>query len=189
MAKLILVKHALPEITPGVISHRWVLSAEGRDRCAWLADELKAQGVQRLYSSLEPKALETAALAAVGLGLEVRPRRDLQENDRTGLGFAPPDELKERMRRFFEKPRDLIVGEETADAALRRFEAAVRAAAAEAPDQTIAIVTHGTVLTLLAARYNPIRAFEFWEALTLPACVALDAATFGLAGPVGMFPA
>ena len=189
MAKLILVKHAPPEITPEVISHRWVLSAEGRDRCAWLAEELKAQGVQRLYSSLEPKALETAALAAVGLGLEVRPRRDLHENDRTGLSFASSDALKQRMRRFFEAPQDLIVGEETADAALRRFEASVRAIVAEAPEQAIAIVTHGTVLTLLAAKYNPIRAFDFWEALTLPSHVALDGATLGFAGPVGRFPA
>jgi len=124
----------------------------------------------------------------VRLGLEVRPRPGLHENDRTGLGFGPLDELKQRMRRFFDAPSDLIVGEETADAALQRFEAGVRAAAAEAADQTIAIVTHGTVLTLLAARYNPIEAFEFWEALTLPSYVALDAATFRFAGPVGGFP-
>lgn len=189
MAKLILVKHAPPEITPGVISHRWVLSAEGRDRCTWLATELKAQGVGRLYSSLEPKALETAALAAVKLGLEVRPRRDLHENDRAGLGFGPLDALKQRMRRFFEAPSELIVGQESADAALQRFEAAVRAATAEAPDQTIAIVTHGAVLTLLAASYNPINAFEFWEALTPPSWAPLDPATFRFAGAVGTFPA
>ena len=189
MAKLVLVKHAPPEITPGVVAHRWVLSAEGRDRCAWLADELRAQGVSKLYSSLEPKALETAALAAMGMGLEVRPRRDLHENDRTGLAFGPVRGLTQRMRRFFEAPFELIVGEETAHAALERFESAVRAAAAEAPDQTIAIVTHGTVLTLLTAKYNPIAAFEFWEALTLPSYVALNAATFTLDGTISKFPA
>ena len=189
MAKLILVKHAPPEIRPGVISHRWVLSAEGRDRCAWLANAFRAHGVARLYSSLEPKALETAALAGAPLGLEVCPRRDLHENDRTGLAFGSLDALKQRMRRFFEAPSELIVGEETADAALRRFEAAVRAAAAEAPDQTIAIVTHGTVLTLLTAKYNPVTAFEFWEALTPPSWVPLDPATFRFAGAVGTFPA
>jgi broad specificity phosphatase PhoE len=189
MAKLILVRHAPPQVTPGVISPRWVLSAEGRERCGWLADMIAEHGATRVYSSLEPKALETAALVGVRLGLDVRPRRDLHENDRTGLDFGPLEVLKDRIRRFFEAPAELIIGKETADAALRRFEAAVRAIAADAADQTSAVVTHGAVLTLLAARYNPIEAFEFWESLTAPAYVALDAATFRFAGPVGGFPA
>ena len=189
MAKLVLVKHAPPEITPAVISHRWVLSQEGRDRCEWLAAELGAQGVTQLYSSLEPKALETAALVAVRLGLEVRPRLGLQENDRTGLGFGALRELKRRMRQFFEAPSGLVVGAETAEAALERFEAAVRALVSEAGGQTVAVVTHGTVLTLLTARYNPIAPFGFWDSLALPSYVVLDAASFKLDGGVHNFPA
>ena len=188
MAKLVLVKHASPQITPEVSSHRWVLSEEGRDRCEWLAAELRAQGVTRLYSSLEPKALETAALVSIRLGVEVRPRRDLHENDRTGLGFGALGDLKRRMRQFFETPSDLVVGAETAEAALTRFEAAVRALASEAGDQTIAVVTHGTVLTLLVAKYNPIAPFDFWDSLALPSYVVMDAASFKLAGPVHNFP-
>jgi broad specificity phosphatase PhoE len=88
MAKLLLVKHAPPEIAPQVVSHRWVLSEEGRHRCAWLAEELNAQGITRLYSSLEPKALETAAIVAVRLGLALEPRSNLHESDRTGLGSS-----------------------------------------------------------------------------------------------------
>ena len=189
MATLILVKHAPPEVRPEVASPRWVLSAEGRARCGWLAAELAAQGVTRLYSSLEPKALETAALVGLDLGLEVRPRRDLNENDRTGLAFGTADELKQTIRRFFEAPSALVMGEETADAALARFETALRAVIVEAPDETVAVVAHGTVLTLLVARYNDVDAFEFWEALTLPACVVLDAANFRIEGAVRTYPA
>lgn len=181
MAKLILVRHAPPQIEPDVAPPRWVLSAEGRRRCAWLAGELAALGVARLYSSLEPKALETAALTAVRLGLEVGPRRDLHENDRAGLAFGPLDVLKARIRRFFDEPSNLVMGQETAEAALRRFETAVRALAAETQDRTAAVVTHGTVLTLLVARRNRVEPFAFWEALTAPSLVVLDPADFGLA--------
>jgi broad specificity phosphatase PhoE len=182
MAKLVLVKHAPPQIDDNVASHRWVLSEAGRDRCDWLASQLADQGVTRLYASLEPKALETAALVGERLGLEVRPRRDLHENDRTGLGFLPMDELRARIGRFFDEPSTLVIGTETAEVAGRRFEAAVRALLAEAGDQTAAVVTHGTVLTTLVARYNPVEAFAFWDSLTLPSLVVLDGASFRLDG-------
>lgn len=189
MAKLILVKHAPPEITPDVISHRWVLSAEGRHRCDWLAAELGAQGVTRLYSSLEPKALETAALVAIRLGLDLRPRRDLQENDRIGVAFGSPDALKQRMQRFFAEPSEQVVGQESAYAALNRFEAAIRVLTAESLDRTVAVVTHGTVLSLLVAKHNPIAPFDFWNGLALPSYVVLDAADFRLDGAARNFPA
>lgn len=188
MAKLILIKHAPPQITPDVASPRWVLSEEGRQRCAWLADELAAQGVTRLYASLEPKALETAALVAVRLGLEVRPRPGLQENDRTGLGFPALEDLHRRIEAFFAAPAELLMGRETAEAALSRFETALRALLAEAPDETRAVVTHGTVLTLLLARYNPVEPFAFWSALTTPSYVVLNGADFRLDGAARTFP-
>ncbi len=187
MVKLVLVKHAPPEIIPSMASPRWVLSEDGRGRCDWLAAQLADLGVIQLYASLEPKALETAALVGVRLGLEVRPRRDLHENDRTGLGFGPLDQLRARIPRFLEEPATLVMGRETAEAAGRRFETAVRALLVEAGDPTIAVITHGTVLTTLVARYNPIEPFAFWDSLTVPSCVSLDAATFRLDGPVRAF--
>ena len=109
MAKLVLAKHAPPEISPEVSSARWVLSEEGRLRCDWLTDQLVAQGVSRLYTSLEPKTLETAALVAVRSGLVLEPRPNLHENDRTGLGFRTQDELEQCIREFFDRPDKLII--------------------------------------------------------------------------------
>jgi broad specificity phosphatase PhoE len=187
MAKLILVKHALPVIAPDTPSPRWVLSDEGRERCGWLAGELEAHGVERLCCSLEPKALETAALVGVRLGLAVSPREGLQENDRTGLAFSTADELRDRIRRLFALPDERVMGREAAREALERFSSAVRAAIAEAPDRTTAIVAHGTVTTLLVMAHNPIEPFAFWERLGLPSYVVLDAADFRLTGPAVNF--
>jgi broad specificity phosphatase PhoE len=188
MTKLILVKHAPPVIAPDVASPRWVLSEQGRERCAWLASELAGQGVTHIYSSLEPKALETAAQTAVRLGLEVRPRLDLHENDRAGLGFVSAETLRGRFQRFFDAPLELVMGNETASAAFRRFETAIRKLLAEAPDQTAAVVAHGTVLTLLATKHNPVPPFDFWSSLTLPSYVVLCVADFRLEGAMHNFP-
>jgi hypothetical protein len=47
-SKIILAKHSPPAIVPEVISHRWVLSKEGGQRCDWLAGEFVAHRVRRL---------------------------------------------------------------------------------------------------------------------------------------------
>lgn len=174
MGRLILVRHAAPEIQPGVSSDRWVLSPPGRESCRWLVAELRGQNVQRLYASLEPKALETAALTAVELGLGVRPRRDLHENDRTGLGFGPFTEMEQRMRRFFDEPDVLVVGRETAAAAHGRFDAAVRAIADESAGEVVAVVAHGAVITLLLAGRRGGEPFALWKQLALPCWALLE---------------
>jgi broad specificity phosphatase PhoE len=184
MVKVVLVKHSQPHVTPDVPSARWVLSEEGRARCSWLAVALRAEGVSRLYSSLEPKALETAALVAVDLGLAVRPRPGLQENDRSGLAFAPIEALRSLVRRFFQAPFDIVMGQESAEAALARYQSAVRALMAEAPGEAVAVVTHGTVLSLLASRHNAIEPFALWESLGLPSYVVLEGAGLSMSGPV-----
>jgi broad specificity phosphatase PhoE len=189
MPKLILVKHALPEVNPQVSSHRWVLSEEGRRRCGWLADELKTQKVSRLFSSLEPKALETAALVAVRTGFMMEPRPDLHENDRTGFGFVEQDELWQRFRMFFNQPTRLTIGEETADGAFERFAAAVRVILDKARGENIAVVTHGTVLTLFVARHNThVPPFDLWASLGLPSYVIVETKTFVSDGEIHSFP-
>jgi broad specificity phosphatase PhoE len=185
--KIILAKHAPPEIAPEVISHRWVLSDEGRRRCDWLADQLTAHGVCRLYASLEPKTLETAALVAVRMGLAFEPRQNLHENDRTGLGFVPRDELNNRIREFFERPARCVIGTETANSAFERFKAAVSAILSETCHQSIAVVTHGTVLSLLVGRQNAIDPFDLWGRLGLPSYVVLDT-SFGFDGEIRNHP-
>ena len=184
MAKLLLVKHAPPEITPQVVCHRWVLSEEGRHRCAWLTEELKAQGITRLYSSLEPKALETAAIVAVRLGLALEPRSNLHESDRTGLGFLSQDELQRRLREFFEKPDQSVIVGETANGAFERFSGAISNILSEGHSQPLSIVTHGIVLSLFVARHNAITPFGIWARLALPSYVVLDATYFSFDGEV-----
>ncbi len=181
MGQLLLVKYALPAIDEARPSREWVLSAEGRARCVWLGRQWRSRDVEQAYASCEPKALETARLAAAVAGIEALPRGDLHENDRTGLGFLPRGELQARIRTFFAEPAQLIIGLESAQMALRRFEDAVRAAV---DGRTLAIVAHGTVITLLVAAYNEVDPFALWSRLDLPSYVVLDPDTFAWDGAV-----
>lgn len=184
MAQLLLAKHSLPEINPGAVSHRWVLAEAGRARSGWLADAWRAHRVAALYASLEPKALETAAIVAVELGLAVTPWRGLEENDRSGLGHLPAEELRRTITRFFDEPGELVMGRETAAGALARFEAAMRPIAACAGARTVGVVAHGTVISLLVAAHNNVEPMTLWASLDTPSYVALDAASFAWDGVV-----
>ena len=82
-----------------------MFSPEGQARCAWLADQLAQRGVTRLYTSLEPKAAETAALTGERMRGEVLLHANLHENDRTNFGFHDQLELRARIRAFFDHPR------------------------------------------------------------------------------------
>ncbi|HEX2558454.1 histidine phosphatase family protein [Phenylobacterium sp.] len=184
MARLLLVKHAHPQMLPEMNAQRWTLSEAGRESCGWLAEAFAREGVRRIYASLEPKALETAALAAAALGLEVRPRAGLGENDRTGVSFASQEIHVRRFHAFFDEPAKVSMGTESANAAHARFSAAVRAAVEESAGETLAIVAHGTVITLLVSRANGLAPFPLWESLGLPSYVALDPYTLAWDGRV-----
>lgn len=171
----------MPEIEEDRPSRVWRLSDAGRASCGWLGDWLAAEGVTHIVSSAEPKAAETAQLAAQRISLTAAVREDLHENDRTGLGYLGLSALHARMRAFFNEPGRAVIGAETANAAEARFSAAVRSAIAGARGESLAIVTHGTVMSLFVARHNAIDPFAFWESLTLPAIVVLEGETFALA--------
>src|SRR4030095_2866675 len=54
--KLLLVKHAVPDIIPTLPSHAWHLSTDGQQRCLPLARLLAPYCPATIVSSQEPKA-------------------------------------------------------------------------------------------------------------------------------------
>lgn len=165
---MLLVRHSVPERDPSVASEEWRLSQEGRALCDALAGQVGAYEPRRLLSSPEPKALETAELIAPALGLEVEVEDDLRETARRTVGWLERDVLDERIRELFAKPDDVVFGEESASAALARFSRVV-----ERVEEPAAFVTHGTVMSLYAARSDPDGGFAFWKTLGLPDVVLL----------------
>jgi broad specificity phosphatase PhoE len=160
---LLLVRHSAPELDPSVPSEEWGLSEEGRRRCGSLAERLSRHKPRVLLASTEPKARETAELVAPALGLEVQLSDGVRETARLTVGWLAPEEIDRGVRELFERPDEVVFGEESAEAALARFEAAV----AELSEPA-AVVTHGTVLSLYAAPRIGRGGYELWSSLELP---------------------
>ena len=169
MRTLLLIRHAQPEVTPGVAARTLAGRLAG------------AYALARLTSSDEPKAMETARIIAQELRLPAQRDADLGEHRRAHVPYLSQEDWHATMTRFFAQPDALVVGDETARAALDRFSAAVTRGLAHTQEGDLALVTHGTVLTLFVAAHNPrVDALAFWRALALPDLVALTLPNFHL---------
>jgi broad specificity phosphatase PhoE len=150
-------------LDPCVPPEEWRLSEEGRRRCGPLAERLASHDPRILLASTEPKARETAELVAPTLGLEVQVSDGVRETARRTVGWLAPEEIDRGVRELFERPGEVVFGEESAAAALARFEAAVAWL-----QEPAVVVTHGTVLSLYAAPRIGRDAYELWVSLELP---------------------
>lgn len=180
MRRLIAVRHAAPEKRPDVPAREWPLSPAGQTDAQRLADLLVSYAPVAVIASDELKAQQTAQPLADRLGLSVEVAVDLREHERRTVGYLDEATFQATMRRFFAEPDTLVFGEETAHHALARFTKAVDDALARHPDGAIAIVTHGTVLSLFAAAHGAGDPMEFWRHLNLPAWAVFTMPDFTL---------
>jgi broad specificity phosphatase PhoE len=181
MRKLILVKHSLPEIVSDLPANQWRLSDTGRLRCKRLAERLATYNPDVIVASLEPKAAETGRIVASRLGKPFETAENLHEHDRSNVRlFDTKEQFEARVASFFENPQRLVFGRETADDAHRRFAEAVAGVIGKYPSGNLAVVTHGTVMTLLVARAVGLAPFPFWKQLGLPSFVVLSLPKFDL---------
>lgn len=173
MPKLILIKHSLPDINPNQPASQWGLSAEGRRRSLALAHRLAAYYPAKVISSPERAALETAQRVAQKLGLAVHVNERLHAHRRAKTGFLPPDQFKNAIENFFDRPEERVFGEETATEAQVRFSNVIWRCVEQYPSQNLAVVAHGAVISLFAASCCKVEPFELWQRLGMPSFVVL----------------
>jgi broad specificity phosphatase PhoE len=173
MTKLIFIRHSTPLIDPTRPARDWVLSAEGHAAATALAERLVGHRIGKIISSNEPKARQTAEAIAIALHLPLSLDKDLREHERANVGYLPRPDFEASIARFFTQPGELAFGEETADHVFARFSGAVERGV-EPNQGTIALVTHGTALTLYLARTIGIAPLPFWHSLTLPMAIAVE---------------
>jgi broad specificity phosphatase PhoE len=174
MPQLILVKHAKPLVDPTKSSELWRLSDEGRAGAQKLADALATCNVSIVISSTEPKAIETAQILATALHIPTEPHDDLHEHDRSTVPHMRSGEFISHVELFFRRPGERVLGRESADEALQRFERAVEDVVANHPETNIAIVTHGTVIALFVEKHSDRNGFQVWREMSLPSFAVFD---------------
>ncbi len=181
MPELILIRHANSQQDASVPASQWRLSQVGRAACVGLAERLGAYGLDRIISSLEPKAIETAQLAARQMAIPSEIAHGLHEHDRGNVPFLSSQVAFEaQVEAMFAQPDELVFGRETANQAHDRFQAAVAALVDAYPDESLGIVAHGTVISLLVARANQRDQVEFWRSLPMAGFVVVVRHNFEL---------
>ena len=175
MSKLLLVKHAAPQVIADVPPERWRLSDKGRASCAALAETLRAHAPSVVVSSEEPKAAETGELVAAELSVPFHTAPGLQEHDRSNVPHLRSGEFISMMEVLFRRPDHLVLGKETAAGALKRFRNALDDVLGEhgTDGRTVAVVSHGTVIALLLEQLSDRRGFDVWRAMKLPSYAVL----------------
>jgi broad specificity phosphatase PhoE len=173
--KLIFIRHSISKRVPGTPANTWGLTEEGQALCLPLGKKLAQYELSKIYASEERKAYLTAQLAAEPLGIPVETYPGLHEHERASIPYYPTqEEFLAAVQRFFKRPDELVLGEETANKCLARFDEAVTALIGREPTGNIAIASHGTVISLFVAKYNDMSIIPFWRGLQMPDMVVLD---------------
>ena len=180
MGKLILIRHARPEVNPKVAARNWMLSPEGRAEAGKVVDTLSETEIRRIFTSDEPKAIETGEIIALHLGLEAEIRADLHEHEREGVGFLAQSEFEQAIESLFSNQSERVFGNESGDEATGRFTDAIEAIEKQIddPNASYACVTHGTVMALFVSSVSNHDGHKLWRQFGLPATITLDRATY-----------
>ena len=181
MPQLVLVKHSNSNHNPLQQAADWPLTAEGLRRCRPLAQHLKPYRAKRLYCSPMPKARQTAIRVASELDdAPVRECSLLAEHSRqNNAPYGSLAEFHARMKRLFAAPNELAFGDETVAEANHRFRRGIKSILESSTKaENIAVISHGTVIVLFTAHYNPIDSYHLWRRLKMPAVVVLELPDF-----------
>jgi broad specificity phosphatase PhoE len=147
------ITHPEVVVDPNTPVPQWHLSDKGAHRMRAFASLPDLSGLAAVWASTETKAIEAAGILAGRFGLPVAVHAGLHENDRSATGFLPPSEFETMADAFFARPEESVRGWERAVDAQARVAAAVDEILQDFSKQTIAIVAHGGIGTLLLCKY------------------------------------
>jgi 2,3-bisphosphoglycerate-dependent phosphoglycerate mutase len=173
MRRLHLIRHGRVLVDPRQPPSQWELERGACEAVASLALEVGGAGLRRVVSSEETKAVQTARALAAVLGVPVDLRPGLEEHHRLREQHIPSDaDFHKAMAGLFSRPSQVVLGTESASAALERFHGAIHDVMAETGDDEL-VVSHGTVISLLMERGGNGAAMSIWCSLRMPDHVVL----------------
>ncbi len=175
---LILIRHPRTQPDPALPASRWRLAPEGEAQVRALVAAPFWRGVTTVYTSREYKAAVVGEAISAAHGIPHRAVPDLREARRdVWLG---PDAFLAAQRAFFARPDAPPVPEwESGAAAQARFVRAMDGILASHPaDESLAVVSHASVLTLYLAhlRGQPPD-IDDWNAIGFAAVMLVERET------------
>lgn len=152
------------------------LTADGEEQAEKLADFLSNAPIERIVSSPFVRAVQSIKPLAHRLRLQIETDHRLQERV---LSSSPLPNWRENLRQTFEQLDLRFPGGESSREAMQRASAAVQDILQKAPENVIALVSHGNLSTLLLKQFDETIGFSTWESMTTPDVFCLH---FGEAG-------
>jgi broad specificity phosphatase PhoE len=170
MALLYLIRHARAQMM-GDAAERWLLSEQGRREAGVLARQDLWREVELICSSPEPKALQTAEPAARRWGIPLVTVDCLHGLRRPRL----VSDYETVVARIFAEPEASIAGLEPAARAAERFTHCLESLVEAHPEPTLAVVSHGLIMTLFLARLeNRWPTVAAWRAVPFTGLAVVD---------------
>lgn len=178
MPRVMLVRHAEPEIDVSLPAEQWVLTSRGRESAARLVSTLAEFAPTVIIASPELKAVETAQVLADGLGLDLELDTRFSEHGVGPMEFIEDyNEFRGLVRRHFGFPDEVVMRKESSRAAGDRFAAGVQERLAAAPESVPVIVSHGRIVSSWLASLAGASAWEIWTELRMPDLIDVDLAS------------
>jgi broad specificity phosphatase PhoE len=175
MNRVILVRHAEPQIEIEVPASAWSLTARGEESTRRLIPRLATLRPGVIWSSPERKALQTAGLLAEGLELS------LQQDDRfseqgadVGQFLTDYAEFRALVRHHFEHPDEVVLRGESSRAAGERFGEGVTSILEAGSREVPVIVSHGRIMASWLSSITGEPAMEIWTRFRMPDLVEVD---------------
>ena len=151
MPYLYLIRHPLTHVDPTRPSAEWDLSEQGRQQVDALISAPFWKGVAALYSSEQMKALGPAKMIGESYQIPVTALPGIAEVRRDKQVYRTNSSHQLILQEFFKSPDKVIEGWERAAAALDRFVQSTQHVVKNHPNESIALLSHGTILTLYTA--------------------------------------
>ena len=178
MATLYLIRHPLTQPDPAQPASQWALAPAGHEQVAALVAAPLWNIVTRIYTSGHGKARIVGEAIHHAHDIPHTVIDDLQEAQRDH--FLDNEQFLAAQQRFFAEPDRAPVPEwEMARAAGERFARAMQQILTTHPAaESLAVVSHATVLTLYVARLRgEAPSFDFWQTIGFGEVLAVDRAT------------
>jgi len=172
--RLILIRHAMPRIDPNRHPSTWHLSSEGATQTLEFCERISHYELNKIYTSPEPKALETAAIMAEKYNVPLEKIDQLRDVDRNPQGYVRKSDYDISIRNFFTNPASMILGDETADDCYYRLKSVVDYLMSNDNCGNIVAVSHGLILSVFLSRVLKIGAFKIFNQLVLPSLIVLS---------------
>lgn len=180
-ATVLIARHGDAEYpVHGVLSdHGGRLTDKGKAQAAGLGEHLRGRRVAAVYTSTMTRAVSTGAIVGKGLALPSRSVPGLQEfsvGELAGVPYRDP-----RAQQIFDAwlDGDLAVGcpgGETGLDVVRRFEAAIADLADLHRGETIVVISHGGVMSMVVPRLATNVPDDLARQRFVPNCVPAEVA-------------